>query len=709
MDLTLDFEVPLKPSQTIVESDSDPEINQTCDTSPIFRRNRRRSRKSRDDREKIIEDLETSPEIKRRSFKCSFRLLEDHNCDNKEDSNKENEVSSTSPENVDQSGDALSQVVSSCNSSSGLVPQPIENRNYSLSASVLVTNFVDNDALDDHNDEGEETANCGQGSEKKKRKVKNGLVEHFDRILEEKKSKESLEKYQLDAEQLSGEVTMKVLKVVFINDVIFVSGQDYYLVINSDFCSRVPSVNDIISFSHPRITKLVNDRKVLLGVLNMSVVNEADNNVLGDNEVAPAASVKSLRCPCLAGDSCHGVQLLNINISDQETREECSWSSPSLQQSSPGEENQMMSVTDLVSTFRGTSSSPQSKLRLSYSRQLSLHLIIHNISSQGGSDQVQSLICECCLSGEFIIVKLSSHLRDSDCWKDFFCETVSLAGSRVKLTSPFNMQDRLTRSRNHKLFSVIDSFKPSLVQRFCYVIKCCQGSRLQLLNSQEVLSAVIDLSSTDLSPDDKDRRVNVRVTILYFHQQSNILYITSQINLSNYRKVLFKNPTTIEDWKRRMFPMTADLLCMTIEPSGLLSLDAYSSVTNVHPVQVSVRDMETCAPGVGDLVKIEGMVTKVNEQLSCQWLQCTSCGSDKLDQDRCCVDCGQENGEPEHRVEMVCRVGGMWTRLSRSSKLLLPSHQSSIHPADVIGQIVPPTLAIVDDQGVAEECVNFRE
>merc|ERR1719323_1427941 len=123
----------------------------------------------------------------------------------------------------------------------------------------------------------------------------------------------------------------------------------------------------------------------LLGVLNMSVVNEADNNVLGDNEVAPAASVKSLRCPCLAGDSCHGVQLLNINISDQVTREECSWSSPSLQQSSPGEENQMMSVTDLVSTFRGTSSSPQSKLRLSYSRQLSLHLIIHNISSQGGS------------------------------------------------------------------------------------------------------------------------------------------------------------------------------------------------------------------------------------------------------------------------------------------------------------------------------------
>ena len=50
-------------------------------------------------------------------------------------------------------------------------------------------------------------------NKKKRKPVKCGLLEHFNKLLQQKQSKEHLEKYQNDRENFSSNVSMKLLKI----------------------------------------------------------------------------------------------------------------------------------------------------------------------------------------------------------------------------------------------------------------------------------------------------------------------------------------------------------------------------------------------------------------------------------------------------------------------------------------------------------------
>ena len=118
------------------------------------------------------------------------------------------------------------------------------------------------------------------------------------------------------------------------------------------------------------------------------------------------------------------------------------------------------------------------------------------------------------------------------------------------------------------------------------------------------------------------------------------------------------------------------------------------------------------------------MVSRIDETRSLQWMECSRCGSDQLVSgqggasghgDRTagtgwhCVTCDQEQEAPEHRVELVARLGVTWARLrSDTAKTILPPGNmfSAFHPADVIGQVVPPTLAVMGEDMIAQEVMS---
>ena len=60
--------------------------------------------------------------------------------------------------------------------------------------------------------------------------------------------------------------------------------------------------------------------------------------------------------------------------------------------------------------------------------------------------------------------------------------------------------------------------------------------------------------------------------------------------------------------------------------------------------------------------------------------------------------------KPEHKIDIVCRVGSFWSRLNKSAKSILPTDKTnSFHPGDVIGQVVKASMGIIGNDGVAVE------
>ena len=111
-------------------------------------------------------------------------------------------------------------------------------------------------------------------------------------------------------------------------------------------------------------------------------------------------------------------------------------------------------------------------------------------------------------------------------------------------------------------------------------------------------------------------------------------------------------------------------------------------------------------------VRVEGPLVSLDMEASVQWLQCSVCPSEDLqetDQGWRCQSCQSEEN-PRRMLELVCDVGerGARVRLTNQAHAILAhpagSDVGGFNPADVIGQIVPSTLCVVGTDCVARDC-----
>jgi hypothetical protein len=78
-----------------------------------------------------------------------------------------------------------------------------------------------------------------------------------------------------------------------------------------------------------------------------------------------------------------------------------------------------------------------------------------------------------------------------------------------------------------------------------------------------------------------------------------------------------------------------------------------------------------------DLVRLEGVVLGVDQEVSMQWMECNTCQSDQLlnsKQGWNCTQSGSSN-EASHIVELACCVKGVWVRLRESARKVLPGEE----------------------------------
>ena len=92
-------------------------------------------------------------------------------------------------------------------------------------------------------------------------------------------------------------------------------------------------------------------------------------------------------------------------------------------------------------------------------------------------------------------------------------------GSKVIITSPLHVQDRITRSNKQKLFSVIRSIR-NTYQRFCYVMKAFPGSTLELVGV-----GVVETECVPSLAGAQGRRVNLRVMLLYVDRDTGQIFM----------------------------------------------------------------------------------------------------------------------------------------------------------------------------------------
>ena len=145
MDFTSDFTLPYNSSQQI-DSGSEAE------GSPIFKRRKRPSHEplsspiivSKKRKDSLFK---SEAKVARRSLGCEFmtncELLSDNHDKVVIDEVDEDDAIESSPVEMKSASPPSSQMVSSCHSSIGLLPQPFENKNYSLMATSLISNIVE--------------------------------------------------------------------------------------------------------------------------------------------------------------------------------------------------------------------------------------------------------------------------------------------------------------------------------------------------------------------------------------------------------------------------------------------------------------------------------------------------------------------------------------------------------------------------------------
>lgn len=279
-------------------------------------------------------------------------------------------------------------------------------------------------------------------------------------------------------------------------------------------------------------------------------------------------------------------------------------------------------------------------------------------------------------------------------------------GQKITLWSPFHIQNRYTRSQNNPLFTTISSIRQTN-QRFCYVFKVFPGSRFET-EAEEVSGGIKILDGLPVTSDNL-QRINLNVTVIHTPSDKSALYIVPASEPSSYRLITVGKSFFYDKFfQSDSSPCQCVIVGLLQKPCCSLTLDGFSSVINMKKkteTDLSFLPVRSGASKVGDLVKIEGMVTRVNQQASLQWMECDLCSSDEVEEQEGswkCLSCS--NTGARHRVELVCRVASWWVRLSRSAMMVLPSDKlKSFHPADVIGQTIADVFGRIGPDLITEE------
>ena len=722
MDFTSDFSVPPRLSQ-IIESDSDDpgdeksnkesfaSKDQSEPSSPVFRKYRTSSPVFSHGKKRSSSGEKTH-KIARRSLNLDFFKSLEREEENDDIYVGDNDLSSDESEGGCVSGEVLtetsSQAVSSCQSSIGTRPQPIEDTKpfVTVTASSLYGHgdLQDDDEVFESSDSDIPPDNI-LNSGKKKKPVKGGLVEQLEKILQQKSSREHLEKYQTELGNTDGEVTMSIVGIDHDDDNLILHGASYDVLVNTEFCPDPPGQGDTISFYHPKTYRYINGKKILFGVFKLKIIAklaEEEPN-LEVNEVAKTSET-NLRCPCLCGGTClssENFYLINYFCENSDdslsssTKDDSTRSIPS----SPSNNLLKVTVSKLVNILGGTSSSPQNSFRLCRKLKFSSEFLIHRIFFQEslnfenhGQRYRLTLLCEDRV-GEFVLVRIdSTHSNDGN-WKLLFENWESMMGRKITLWSPFHIQNRYTRSQNYPLFNTISAICETN-QRFCYVFQVFPGSRVDI--EAEAMSTMKILDGLPVKSNNQ-QRVNLNVTVIHIPSDKKALYMVPASKPSSYRLITVgKSFVHDKFFQSDSCPCQCVIVGLLQKPCCSLSLDGFSSIIRMKKTEIDLGflPVRSGVSKVGDLVKIEGMVTRVNQQASLQWMECDLCRSDEMEDPELgpgagtwrCISCGHSGAR--HRIELVCKVANWWVRLGKSATKVLPNDKlKSFHPADVIGQV----------------------
>ena len=83
------------------------------------------------------------------------------------------------------------------------------------------------------------------------------------------------------------------------SEVLIIAGQQGTLVIHKEFCEIEPAVGDMVTFSTPRVTTMVEGRKVWLGVTQITVEDgEGSGQEQQQDIIIDTGHTQSLLCPC---------------------------------------------------------------------------------------------------------------------------------------------------------------------------------------------------------------------------------------------------------------------------------------------------------------------------------------------------------------------------------------------------------------------------
>ena len=611
-----------------------------------------------------------------------------------------------------------SQEVSSCESQIGQEPQPVASSRLqeSLSASVLLATFAE--------DESEDQTETLLDSAKKRKHVRFGLAEQMAKLIQRKKSQETLEKYQNNQEgNKKNQEEFEILEVRNIGNIHLVYGEKDVLAISSRFCSRTPRPGDVIRFSSSKALSLIGERKIWFGVtsIGFSQVSSSTELSVLDNPESGLTQRLSLKCPCRddATSSCLDVStvfqlaMLKYREDSEENPLEGSYGE-SQEDGSQSQGEERKTITHTVGMLGGLSS----PLSQSANVKLQLEVLVHRVffrskvpdkESNVTKESYQvSLLCED-LRGDFCVMKLSAELEEDEHWAVLFSRNWEyFQGGRVTLTSPFLVEERTTRSQNTHLFDVIGSVRETN-QRFCYVLTCGPGSQYVMEDPLTVQPQLSDKSAVQ-------RRYNCEVTVLYFNLQDRVLHVVADgdnilVTVEVRRSLHIEKLLHASE----RFPLSCTLLGVSHDQRGLLSLDCFSSVVAARSpahFDLSHLPLYSAHSQPGTVVRVEGPLVSLDLEASVQWLQCSVCPSEDLqetDQGWRCQSCQSEEN-PRRMLELVCDVGerGARVRLTNQAHAILAhpagSDVGGFNPADVIGQIVPRTLCVVGTDSVAREC-----
>jgi len=624
--------------------------------------------------------------------------------------------------------------VSSCDSIAGLVPQRSAEETDALTgASWLagVENRFDiggDTDTDSSCEEGEDCVDFITSDKKKKKPIKHGLVAGFEFLLKSEKSKRALAKYQMEQGTLSNEMEKKML-VEFISlqqGVLLIAANSGTLLVNNEFCPKGLAVGDTVTFPTPRVSTMVEGKEVWLGVTDITILrrrSQVQEQLAGKTVgVGLEEEIISLRCPCKSLPSSVCSKGAIPNLSSPASSPIPGLNIPCTSLSPLYTPEKLSTVRQVVERLGGFSSSPQHvDFRKDTRVQQVLEVVVHRVFNKVRRDEVNltldntlgvdemglSLLCED-QSGDFSVIKLHTELKQVESWSILFGSNWEVVvGSKVIITSPLYVQNRITRSNKHKLFNIIRSIR-NTNQRFCYVMKAFPGSRFELVEvGVEEMSCINSLSRVSRA---EGCRINIKLLVLYMEEET--MYVQDNSNSEQaqpYRKVTIKPSFPLPEQLRTMIPVTTLVTGLHVEYQGNMFLDYYSTMMAVTSATLAFHSLPSfsAASKNGDLVKVEGVILRVDKDTSMQWMECSVCMSENVtlgNKGWSCYQCGQV--KTHHKMELVCCVSGVWVVLRETARKLLQVSRGRgcFHPDDIVGTVVPTVMCKVGKDLKAVEC-----